>query len=184
MDNVFAFFAGILVGAAFFDSFIESIATRLKEHPVPRKIGAYLGLVRVWLEDKFVIVALSLMIVTVGLSGWSRYEDKRQTVKLEEQSDCSRRFANRLYDSLTPRQEVSEQLQEAYRELRLKDSKLTDATVALVAKGDDEKDFIKFNQRLAEKQVALAEVEDKEQELVDKRKANPYPDPPKVACPQ
>lgn len=183
----------LLVGVAI--GYVVGVATTLlllRHHHVTREVAVqlrrdamgWLERINQWVTHWLALILVAIFIVTgysihKGSSQHSADESKiRGLVTAQgDQNTCLTQFANRLYDSLSPRQKASESLQRA-------DNAFNDALVALLK--DSLTSGTTMGQQLSDAeqlQAAAQHKQDVAAHLNAERAHNPYPSPPRKACP-
>lgn len=154
------------------------VGVRIQHRKLTREVVVQARRLKTWLDRWLMLVVGGFMIVVSVLvwNGQRQHDDDQR--QLQAQSACVTQYANRLYDSLTPRQAASESLQAA-------DEAFNDALVTLL------KDTLSAHPVQATSRadaVALAKAAQHKQMVADQlsteRADNPYPSPPKKVCPK
>jgi hypothetical protein len=157
-SNIGSFFLGVLV-CKWLGRRAAAAVDHIHDHseaPVPAQRTALMPLpVRV-----IVLVLVGSLMFGLGIRvGYQLLEDK---------VSCFDQYANDLADSLTPRQQATEDLQAA-------DVRVTAAIKVALIPGHDTADK-------AELQAAIAAKARMQNRLDEQRIANPYPEAPRKVC--
>lgn len=171
-----------------------------------REVEVQVRDVRDWLEkvNRWITHWLApLLLVVFLIAGYAVVQGSRNHSKdqsgikavvqqVQDQNDCLISFANRLYDSLSPRQKASEELQQADRRFKRVDQRFAESlsqllTDARINHADQETlahDAAVLQRTTEAKAKALAHANAVSNRLDRKRVQNPYPLPPKKVCPK
>jgi hypothetical protein len=176
--TVWWFLAGFgLFGAGFALGVLVGITAQHRN--LAREVVVQARDVKAWLDKWGMYVVGALLIVIALLTYQSQRDSSASRVvsgtalsEVQQQNTCMTTYANRLYESLTPRQQAAESLQGA-------DNAFAQTLLRLLTKPSTNPDVNKkVLTRSVKHKIAVAD------HLSRERAANPYPPPPKVVCPK
>lgn len=142
-----------------------------------RSWRTWLEQVNQWVTHWLALIAAVVLVATAFVYITGTRQHTEDQAGLRAQSACFRTFANKLHDSLVPRQHASKRLQHAdtlFNDALLR--VLTDALSPHPNPVKGRRDALALRDASAAKK-ALAE------RLNRDRAANPYPPPPEKVCP-
>lgn len=198
LAGVTVFLAGWLVGVF--------TGTRITHHRLTQEVTVQIHQMSRWLDRVNAALArrLALIVVLILLvAGYSIIHGQRQGARdqaairaqaatAKVQADCVTQYANRLYESLAPRQRAAKRLQAADTAYKSADAVvnaallqlLRDALVTHPNPNRNKQDAVVLKGALAAKQRAATRANDLADQLNEERVRKPYPPPPKEVCPK
>lgn len=172
-------------------SFGFVLGVRYQHHRLTREVNVHVRDIKPWL-DRWGMYVVGVLLILIALLTYQSQRASNQAVdEVTRQSACLTTYANRLYDSLTPRQHANEQLQRADQRFKRADQVfaealgklLSDALAGRSTEAQRTRDAIDLQRATEAKARALAHANAVSDRLNQKRAENPYPLPPKAVCP-
>lgn len=182
-----------LLGACVFVAgFTFGLALGLVIRKLPREAAMQVRDIKAWGQKRQMSLLGVFLILMAGLTYQSQRESGGAVDAVRAQSACLTTYANQLYDSLTPRQKAAEALQNADKRFKKADqvfaealgTLLSDAIGGTASEETRTQDAVDLQRATEAKARALAHANAVADRLSRKRAQNPYPAPPKEACPK
>jgi hypothetical protein len=159
-------------------SFGFVIGVRYQQHRLAREVAVQTDEMKGWYRRRWPLLVGAFCILMALLtyqssreSGQARDVSLSALREVQRQNVCLTNYANRLYDSLSPRQESIEQLGDADIAFKKAVLRLFDQKISQDKRSHDLRSSVQANIRLFE-------------HLSHERASNPYPSPPKQVCPR